>query len=186
MAQDALPRWETNCRVGMYSFRLSFDSQSGDPYAYDMRATLKAKGETRVAPLQAGLYMPTAMATGSVSVCDSTAAVALDADAAMVFITVDDRPGMPFVIGLVIDAKDRRVLTPQVLGRTGKPIEVQPNLVRMLAMQAKNTRVKSEGPDGFFFAWRSFSLNGRELRASWETPVPKGGKPVPSPAFIAR
>jgi hypothetical protein len=171
----------------MHSFKLSFDSQSGDPYAYDMRATLKAKGETRVAPLQAGLYSPTEMASGSVSVCDGTAAVALDADAAMVFITVDDRPDMPFVIGLVIDAKDRRVLTPQVLGRTGKPLEVQPTLVRMLAMQAKNTKVKSNSsPDGFFFAWRSFSLNGRELRASWETPIPKGAKPVTPPAFISR
>ncbi len=185
-AHDAMPSWKAKCKVGDHTFTLSFDSQTGDAYADDMQLRLKAGGETRVAPLPEKLYRPTKATADSTSVCDSTAALMLDSDAAMVFVTVDDRPGIPFVISLVVDAKDRRVFIPQALGYTTSALEVKSTFVRMYASQARNPKVKSDGPDGFMFAWRRFALVGRDIRARWETPVPKGGKPVPPPVLVSR
>jgi hypothetical protein len=185
-AQDAMPRWQAKCHVGDHKFLLSFESSTGDAYADDMQVTMKAAGETRVAPLPEKLYRPAKPSSDSSSLCDSTAAVALDGDAAMIFVTVDDRPGMPFIISLVVDAKDRRVFIPQALGYTSSALELRDTFVRMYAMQAKNPKAKGDGPEAFMFAWRRFALVGRDIRARWETPVPKGGKPVPPPVLVSR
>ena len=183
-AHEALPSWKAKCKVGDHAFTLSFDSRTGDAYSDDMQVRLKAGGETRVAPLPEKLYVPTKSTSDSTSVCDSTAAVMLDGDAAMVFITVDDRPGIPFIIALVVDAKDRRVLIPQALGYTTSALEVRSTFVRMYALQAHAKVKRSDDAD--LFAWRRFALVGRDIRARWETPVPKGGKPVPPPVLVNR
>lgn len=184
-AQEA--RWDATCRVGSHTFTLGFDSASGDPFEDDMRATLKADGETRVAPLDAKLYMPTPFTEDSQSICDTTAALAIDDDAAMVFVSVDDRPGLPIVIGFVVDAKDRRVFAPSALARTMEPVELKPFYMRMHAQQARNTKNrKSDGPDAYFFAYRRFSLNARSLLARWETPPPRYGMLVPLPVLAGR
>lgn len=185
-AQDALARWQAKCKVGEHKFTLSFDSAIGDAYANDMRVTMKAAGETRVAPLPEKLYFPTKPTSNSTSVCDSTAAVALDADAAMVFVTVDARPGIPFIISMVVDAKDRRVFIPQALGHTTSALELHETFVRMYSAQTRNPRAKGDSADAYGWAWRRFSLVGRDLRARWETPAPKGAKPVPPPVLVSR
>ncbi len=186
-AHDALPSWKAKCKVGDHTFTLTFDSQTGDAYADDMQVRLKAAGETRVAPLPEKLYRPTKATSDSSSVCDTTAALMLDSDAAMVFVTVDDRPGIPFVIAVVVDAKDRRVLIPQALGYTTSALEVRSTFVRLYATQARNPKVKnSDGPDIYMFAWRRFAVLGRDIRARWETPLPRGAKPVPPPVLVSR
>lgn len=185
-AQDALARWQAKCKVGEHKFTLNFDSATGDAYSDDMRVTMKAAGETRVAPLPEKLYHPTKPTSDSTSVCDSTAAVVLDNDAALVFVTVDDRPGIPFIISMVVDAKDRRVFIPQALGHTNSALELHDTYVRMYSAQTRNPKSKSDGPDAYGWAWRRFSLVGRDIRARWETPAAKGGKPVPPPVLISR
>ncbi|HSI03003.1 MAG: hypothetical protein ACAI38_21435 [Myxococcota bacterium] len=182
-----MPSWKAKCKVGVHTFVLTFDSQTGDAYADDMQVRLKAAGETRVAPLPEKLYRPTKATSDSTSVCDSTAALMLDSDAAMVFVTVDHRPGIPFVISVVVDAKDRRVFIPQALGYTTSALEVRSTFVRMYASQARDAKAKnSDGSDGFVFAWRRFALVGRDIRARWETPAPKGAKPVSPPVLVNR
>ena len=178
-ASDA--RWFAKCTVGAHTFRLVFDSPSGDVAEDDMNVTIEAHGERRVAPLPPKFYMPAAIANGATSVCDVTAALAIDEHNAMVFVSVNNRPVFSILIAIAVDAEDNRVSAPMAIVDTDEPVDLYGTSARVHGVEGYNPRSKSDGPDAYCFGWKRMALKGRSLESKWESPTPKGCKPAATP-----
>ena len=178
-ASDA--RWFANCTVGAHTFRLVFDSPSGDVTQDDMNVTIEAHGERRVAPLPPKFYMPAAIATGASSVCDVTAALAIDEHNAMVFVSASNRPGFSILVAFAVDAADNRVFAPVAIVNSDEPVGLYGTSARVHGVEGYNPHAKSHSPDAYCFGWKRMTLKGRSIDSKWETPAPTGCKPTAPP-----
>lgn len=103
-AEDDPADWRLECRLGERAFALSFDSESDDVFADDMRVSLNIDGVApQPLPLAAAWYRPLQSQHSGTSVCVGSDAFAIGRDRVIVLFTADRRPGLDSLAAVLID-----------------------------------------------------------------------------------
>lgn len=103
-AEDDPADWRLECKVGERAFVLSFDSESDDVLADDMRVSLSIDGAAQQPlPLAPAWYRPLQARHSGTSVCVGSDAFAIGRDRIVVLFTADRRPGLDTLAAVLVD-----------------------------------------------------------------------------------